>query len=939
MFYRRVLAGIILSILLVQGEVFSADPNGREVKYKWQQQYYGTLNGEKSLLFSHEMRSSKLAFADIDGDGDQDIFVGQENGEIAYFENQGDRSAPNFILITQQYKAVFEIRKNGRKSKIRNVIDVGERSAPALVDIDNDGDYDLFIGSSDGRIWFFENEGNNLIPVFKLITSKYDGIEVGRGSIPLFADVNLKRKFDLLVGTEEGRVWLFYNEGTRKKANFQAKKPIKILEFGLETHAAPGLFDWDEDGDLDLLVGQKNGTLSLYRNEGTIFEPNWVFAERNFQLIDIGGESTPAFVDVDGDGDADMVIGSANPAVFLYENRMRGNQRSLWNISTNLFKFHKLVVTGNRASIAVGDLDKDGDLDLVVGEAKGNLNYYENVGTNKEPDWVLRTEELIFITGMENSAPALGDIDGDGDLDLLVGEKQGQIALILNDGTPQVPRWVLKDQAYFQIDVGSNSVPRQLDIDNDGDLDLLIGNFAGRVILYENKGTRTNPIFAVASARFGSAKVVRNAVPAFFDWSQNKHSDMILGDDDGKVHLLLSPGKYSEENAIWTLDERALFTFNVYSRSHPLMQDINGDGKPDLLIGNEAGDFQLFINGGLEGAEEEAMKVVDNSIDQKEGSLVVEDVEGPVEIEIEESEQKDEEGTLPEVTVTESREPERAKVDPKFAAVPISLILNDTISKSVPTIADLDRDGDLDMLIGSKSGRIYFYENQGNEREWDFRLVSENYLDLNGEQNSAPLLVDVDQDGDLDLIVGSKRGRLRFFDNQGTAEEPRFVEEKDYFKHIWLSGDAKPTMVDIDNDGLLDIIVGNFRGRLVFIRNDSARFNVQQRDYRGIDIDLGAAPYFADLNNDGGKELLIGTDAGQVVFLQNERNDLGGNWTAVPAYGDQLSFLQGSTPVAVDIDADGDLDLITGSESGRVMLYRNDAIIREEEVASVLPED
>ncbi|MBU2644427.1 VCBS repeat-containing protein [bacterium] len=932
---KQILTGIILSLLILQGEVFSAT----EIKYKWEQQYYGMLNGEKSLLFSHEMRSSKLAFADIDGDGDKDIFLGQENGEIAYFENQGDRHTPNFVLITQQYKAVFEIRKQGRKIKIRNVIDVGERSAPTLVDIDNDGDFDLFIGSDEGRIWFFENEGNNLIPVFKLVTPKYEGIEVGKGSIPLFADVNLKRKPDLLIGTVEGKVWLLFNEGTRKKADFKTRPPIKVLEFGLETHAAPGLFDWDGDGDLDLLVGQKNGTLSFYKNEGTVFSPKWVFTERNFQLIDIGGESTPVFVDIDGDNDDDMVIGSANPTVFLYENRLREESRTLWNISTNLFKFHKLVVTGNLASIAAGDLDKDGDLDLIVGEAGGNLNYYENVGTQKDPDWVLRTEELLYITGMENSAPTLGDIDGDGDLDLLVGGKQGQIALIINQGKPESPSWILRDQAYFQIDVGSNSVPRLLDIDNDGDLDLLIGNFAGRVILYLNKGTKTEPVFAVESTRFGSAKVVRNAVPALFDWNQDKNADMVLGDDEGKIQLLISPGKQGDDNNIWELNDKALFTFNVYSRAHPFLRDVNGDGNPDLLLGNYSGDFLLFLNNGREGATDAQVSVVDNSIDQKEGSLVVEEVEGPVEIEIEVPDETKEEEMSPDLTIAEDVTTILAKVDPKYVRVNVPLVLNDTISKSTPTFGDLDQDGDLDLLIGSKSGAIYYYQNQGSEQEWDFRLISENYVDTRGEANTAPLLTDLDQDGDLDLIVGTQRGRLRFFDNQGSADQPRFVEEPDFFKHIWLDKDAKPAVMDLDNDGLVDLLVGNFKGRLVFIRNDSARFNIMRRDYRKIDVTLGAAPFFGDLNNSGTMELIIGTDAGKVLFFKNDQSDLAGNWIPVNQYGENLSFLQGSVPVAVDIDADGDLDLITGSESGRVILYRNDAVVREEYFIQQRPED
>lgn len=923
--------GLLVSFTVVAQEDVTApnaENNVEEIRYNWEQQYYGLLNGETALMFSHEMRNSKIAFADIDDDGDQDIFVGQANGEIAFFENRGTARVPDFVLITQQYKAIFEIKKQGRKVMIRNVIDVGGRSSPALVDIDYDGDFDLFIGSEEGKIWFFQNEGNNLIPVFKLITSKYEGIDVGRNSVPLFADVNLKRKYDMIVGTVEGKAWLLYNEGTRKKADFKALPPVKILEFGLETHASPGLFDWDEDGDLDMVVGQKNGTLSLFLNEGSVFDPRWEFSETSFQLIDIGGESAPTFVDIDADGILDMVLGSANPTAFLYTMREQEGKRILWNLSTNLFRYHKLIVTGNRAAIAAGDIDNDNDLDLIVGEKAGNLNYYENVGTDKEPNWSLRTEELIYITGIENSAPALGDLDNDGDLDLLIGEKQGQIVLVMNEGTREKPSWILKDQTYFQIDVGSNSVPRLIDIDGDEDLDLIIGNFGGRIILYMNIGTKETPVFAVESTRYTSAKVSRNAVPAFFDWDQNKATDMVIGNEEGRLNLMISPGKEAENTESWEARDRAFFTFNVYANSHPIFQDFNADGQQDLLLGNFDGDFLLFINKGFEGTNLEETLVVDNSIDQQEGSLMVEDVEGPVEIEIEEETDAFEDG-LDELVVLEDQLPVRSKIDPRFVRVSIPLIINETLSRSTPTLGDLDQDGDLDMLIGSKGGEVYYYENRGNELEWQFQLISEDYLETGNLKNTAPVLKDLDQDGDLDLVLGTANGLLHFFDNRGSAESPNFVLEPGYFRGIWLEKDAKPTVLDIDDDGLLDILSGNFIGKLVFIRNDASRFDIVRRDYHHIDVDLDSAPFFADLDNDGAQELMIGSDGGDILFLKNDLPNLSGNWQPVPKFGGDQKFSQGSAPTAVDLDADGDLDLIVGSESGRIMLYRNDALIRE----------
>ncbi|MBT4526772.1 MAG: VCBS repeat-containing protein [Deltaproteobacteria bacterium] len=894
-------------------------------KYKWEQQYYHQINGEKSLVFAHEMRSSKLAFADIDDDGDMDIFLGQMNGEIAYFENKGSLTHPEYELITQQYKAIFETRRKGQKVQVRNVINVKGRSAPYLTDIDSDGDLDLFIGSKDGSIWYFKNLGNNLVPVFKLETPKYENISVGRNSVPLFADIDLKRKKDLLVGTEDGKVWLFFNDGTRKKANFHTIKPIRVASLGLETHASPGLFDWDEDGDLDLVVGQNSGTLTLFTNDGDRFYPKWKFTEENFQQIDIGGESAPYFIDMDDDGDKDLVLGSANPTVFHYENRIQDEKRTLWNRSTNLFNFHKLIVTGERSSLATGDLDGDGDLDLIIGEARGNLNYYENIPENKVPNWVLKSEELIFMTGVQNSSPDLGDIDGDGDLDLIIGGQQGQIAFVENIGTPKSPKWELKEKTYFQIDVGSNAVPKLIDIDFDDDLDMLIGNYAGRVNLFLNKGSKTKPEYTLESTRFASIKTENNATPAFFDWNQDKFPDLIFGDEKGKLGLALSPGKTRDFIPNWVNGDKALFVFNVYGLSHPIMQDIDGDGANDLLIGNEKGDFLLYLNRGIDKIKEEGKEKVDNTVDQ-DGTLVVEELETPEELKIEIEVPEDDEDTFADVEETFDDGPKRVKIDPKYVRIMIPLIENDDITRSVPAIGDLDLDGDFDIIIGSSSGLVYYYENQGNETEWDFKLVDKDFLKTEKLRNTAPILFDLDQDSDLDIILGTRLGKLLFYENQGTVEHHQFILNNTRFNKLWLGRNARPAAFDLNQDNFPDLLVGTFFGKITYVKNDSSRFEIIRRDYNKIDIDIGATPIFSDLNNSDTPELVIGSDDGVIHFLRNTRDDLQGEWLTIPQYGAGLTYPRGTSPAVADLDNDGDPDLISGSEPGMIILFQNEAI-------------
>ena len=85
------------------------------------------------------------------------------------------------------------------------------------------------------------------------------------------------------------------------------------------------------------------------------------------------------------------------------------------------------------------------------------------------------------------------------------------------------------------------------------------------------------------------------------------------------------------------------------------------------------------------------------------------------------------------------------------------------------------------------------------------------------------------------------------------------------------------------------------------------------------------------MGNNEQLDLLIGSDSGKVHFLRNEKADLQGQWKPMPKINKDLVFPKGSSPVAYDLDADGDLDLISGSESGAIFFYRNDAIVREED--------
>jgi hypothetical protein len=132
-------------------------------------------------------------------------------------------------------------------------------------------------------------------------------------------------------------------------------------------------------------------------------------------------------------------------------------------------------------------LDGDGQLDLIMGQWGPQLAWYRGTGGGWEPV----DTAFVTITRGSNTVPTLGDLDGDGDLDLIVGESSGWLNYYRNDGGPSQPRFALVSDQFEQIQPGRRSAPLLSDLDGDGDLDLLVGSESDGLVLLRNEGTRT----------------------------------------------------------------------------------------------------------------------------------------------------------------------------------------------------------------------------------------------------------------------------------------------------------------------------------------------------------------------------------------------------------------------------------------------------------------
>ncbi len=494
------------------------------------------------------------AIADVDGDGDVDFFSYQSNdGWLLLYRNMTkdfnlpshppvfdladfcwgnfkDTSAAGIKVFPCNYKAYRKKHTGG--------------STLLWFDDDNDGDMDLLLGNSDAKnIIFLKNGKSDLGLKLDSIIS-YDGTwpkkstAVNLNSFPaaFLLDADNDGLKDILVAPnavelttpieQTNQIWFYKNKGSNAFPDFQLeKKPYfsnEIVDHGEYTD--PILYDIDNDKDLDLIIAT-NGDyaitsnrayrLILYRNIGNVNTP--IFKLENEDLWGLSTDSIQnlslAIGDLTGDGKPDLVTGNIHGSLYFYKNI--GSSIS-WAFTTPVRNYLAINV-GEKSTPQLIDLDKDGLLDLVIGEKDGNFNYFHNTGTKTDPKFILNDDTLgNFITNefvTEFSPPAhwyignasghISDLNNDGKSELIFGGEEGKLRMMTFGSYTQL-NYTEDTSFYFDsslmkyqsVDCGINSHPTAGDLNNDGILDIIIGNDRGGItfLIGQPKPIGINPI-------------------------------------------------------------------------------------------------------------------------------------------------------------------------------------------------------------------------------------------------------------------------------------------------------------------------------------------------------------------------------------------------------------------------------------------------------------
>lgn len=622
-------------------------------------------------------------------------------------------------------------------------------------------------------------------------------------------------------------------ELTRMKYN----NPGLVVDLGVGLWAWPLPMDYDKDGDMDLIVSCPdkpfNGLYFFENISGNVRAPLFekpirlAAARKNIQVCHLEGDthvlgpgevyndfrghlfdqpqsifnaellenkhqkirfSLWKYVDYEGDGDLDLIVGIDDWGDYGWDNAynnlgewtngpLHGYVYLLENDEGH-YQDRGKIMAGERPVDVYGaptpnmdDFDGDGDLDLICGEFLDRFTWFENVGSRKDPIYAegrfLENKEGLLKMDLEMITPSAVDWEGDGDIDLIVGDEDGRVALLENTGIVKNHMPIFNPPYYLQqkadeVKFGALVTPFSVDWDDDGDEDLVCGNTAGYIGFIENIDGNNPPAWNAPQRLTADGSVIR-----------------IMAGENGSIQ-----GPAEQKWGYTTLS----------------VADWDHDGRKDIIINSIWGKVEWYRNIGEQGHPRLTAM-------------------GPLKV------KWNSEPPKPEWTWW----------------TPASQMLA-TQWRTTPVVIDWNKDGLVDLIMLDHEGYLAFYERTNINGNYFLLPGKRIFYGIDGCQfnnrselqnsETGPLLLnsakygssgrrkwcfmDWDKDGDLDIMINSIN--IAWLENVGqTSDRVNFQFRGNLSDHLLAGHTTSPTPINWSKSGLL---VGAEDGYLYLMEKD-----------------------------------------------------------------------------------------------------------------------
>ncbi|MBC7778323.1 MAG: T9SS type A sorting domain-containing protein [Phycisphaerae bacterium] len=588
--------------------------------------------GAPNYVFRHEYAcnfpdslTDWMLMRDFDKDGAMDIFCAafsQASQEIqvfkGYYDGHGLKFTPQHFTYPPNCSSCnsLYIFYPDDNSAFWNNFPINRGDIPSIDDIDGDGDLDIVAFSA----------GTSTSLTMLINTSVEKGLPLSKPQYELY-DNCWGRFFE--NGMERCHAELSCHPDTCYTECAGFRSQIAEERDGLHPGATPTTLDYDNDGDKDLMLGNVAfPCVDLMFNGGTS-QNAWMSAQdtsfpSNNVPIDLNSFPATYYFDYDDDGKKDLVAALNNPTsgedrkgVWYYKNASDAAGLHKFELQVkNLFQ-GDMIDVGTAAHPAFADVNADGLLDLVV----GNYGYYTfinnqakftnsrlflflNVGTPTVPAFELADSDWAGLSLFSDTdydfTPGFGDIDGDDDLDLLVGSNVGGIYCYRNTAGPDQPMILSydTDPMWLSLDVGGSvSAPIVYDLDSDGLQDLVLGERAGNINFFKNNGSSTHPIYPASPTLPKIGQIDTKIPPEVVGMS----TPAIIQTPDGPIIVTGAQKGHLEAYYLKGASQDTFFSISQTwgnidegNRSHPAFADIDNDGILDMAVGNQRGGLALY---------------------------------------------------------------------------------------------------------------------------------------------------------------------------------------------------------------------------------------------------------------------------------------------------------------------------------------------------------